>query len=85
MKYHYDANRQDSKLYQKWNATTAICFYYKMCCNKCPNQEACKLSENSNKYNIKQVKFATLMTYANLGLHGLKRYLLEEREDANDE
>lgn len=68
MRYHYDANNQDSRLYQKWNNTTLNCYYHNMCCKSCSNDWACKLNkENFNKYHIKQVKFATLMTYANIG------------------
>lgn len=81
----YNADNQDSSLYQKWNHTTATCFYYKMICKNCPNQDVCMLGNASNQYHIKQTKYSVLMTFANVGKKGLKRYLLEERENANDE
>ena len=85
MKKSYDANSQSSKLYQKWNNTTATCFHYKMNCKICSNIEACKLSDDDNKYRIKQVKFSTLMTYANIGIKGLSRYLNCNEIDIKEE
>lgn len=80
MRFHYDANRQDSKLYQKWNRTTICCYEHNMICKGCPNDYACACNqENFNKYHIRQIKFSTLMTYANIG-KPTKRY-----EDFEDE
>ena len=76
MRSYYNANQQDAKMYQKWNGTTATCYYYKMICKHCPNERTCKqMSDKMNRYGIRQVKYATLMTYANIGKKGLERYL----------
>lgn len=75
MRNYFNANQQDSRMYQKWNGTTATCYHYHMICKNCPNEETCKLSDVTNRYRIRQVKYATLMTYANIGKKGLERYL----------
>lgn len=80
MPEEYNADSQKAKLYQKWNATTAACYYHKMICKNCPNEWACKKGEINNSYNINQVKFSTLMTYSNLGKQGLSRYIESEEE-----
>ena len=85
MRKRYDANSQDSRLYQKWNNTTATCFHYKTNCEICPNAEACELSNDDNKYQIKQIKFSTLMTYANIGKKGLNKYINCDETDIKEE
>ena len=78
MQERYNADSQDSRMYQRWNATTATCYHYHMICKNCPNEWACKMGDNFNQYHIKQVKYSTLMTYRNLGKQGLKRYIESE-------
>jgi hypothetical protein len=65
----YRADVKESKLYQHWNNTTLTCFRRKMTCKGCPNEWACNMNYSwCNPYKLKrQVKFATLMTYANVG------------------
>jgi hypothetical protein len=68
MKMQYNANSQNSKLYQHWNKTTAMCYFRNMVCDGCMNDYACRMNrDNFNTYYVRQVKFATLMTYANIG------------------
>ena len=73
-----DASMQEFPLYQKWNATTALCYHNHMRCDICSHEDACDLAEPVwNEFGMKNVKFATLMTMRNCGLKGLKRYLEE--------
>lgn len=68
MKFYYDANSQKSRMYQRWNKTTAMCYFRNMKCEGCFNNDACSLNQdNFNLYHIRQVKYSTLMTYANIG------------------
>ena len=76
-KKKYNRNQQEYPLYQKWNATTALCFHNNMICENCSGIDACsKGKQFPNEFNLKNVKFATLMTYRNIGKKGLGRYLL---------
>lgn len=65
----YRADLQSSQLYQRWNETTLRCYRQKMKCKTCLNKWACDMSDDwYNPYHIeRQVKYATLMTYANIG------------------
>lgn len=67
-----------SRSFQKWNYTTACCFKFKTHCVDCPNNVVCKLyaDASSNTYKIHPIKFATLMTYANIGTEGLNDELI---------
>jgi len=68
MKNWYNSDARGAKMYQKWNNTTALCYWRKMECKGCPNSLACGVNkENKNRYRIKQIKFAVLMTYTNIG------------------
>ena len=73
-----DRSAQDYPSYYKWNATTALCFHNNMICNNCASKDACRRGEQlPNEFNLKNVKFATLMTYRNIGKKGLERYLYD--------
>lgn len=79
--FYYDAQRQESRLYQRWNETTRCCYLHNMTCKGCPNDFACNCNqENINKYHLRQVKFATLMTYANIGKPKLEDVYEDEDE-----
>lgn len=67
-----------SKIYKSWNFTTACCFKFKTHCVDCPNRIVCELYANASKnvYKIHPVKFATLMTYSNIGIEGLEEELI---------
>ena len=67
-----------SRSFQKWNYTTACCFKYKTHCIDCPNHVVCELysDSSSNSYHIHPIKFAMLMTYANIGTEGLEDELI---------
>lgn len=81
MRIHNRTDKND-EIFQKWNATTASCFYHKMQCHKCPNEWACKMNDDKyNIYRIAQVKYATLMTYTNLGKKGLHRFIDIKEEE----
>lgn len=67
--------RKTARSYQAWNATTAECFRNKLCCSKCPNREDCQIQVMyQNPYNIQNIKYAVLMTYANIGENGIDLY-----------
>ena len=67
---------EDSRMFYKWNFTTAICFKNRMICGRCNNQEVCAVEPiHTNKYNMRPVKYAALMTYKNIGLQGIERYI----------
>ena len=73
--------KQGSYMFQKWNATTALCYHNHMICENCNNKEAYDLAEPLwNEFKMRNVKYATLMTMRNCGLKGLKRYLEVESE-----
>ena len=82
--------KRKARTFQKWNYTTACCFKYKTRCEKCLNQVVCKIYSDvsDNPYKIHPIKFATLMTYSNIGLDGLEEELIsgfkhiEEEEKA---
>lgn len=65
--------KRKDKGFKYWNYTTATCFKHKTQCNDCPNNLVCKMYSNigKNTYKIHPVKFATLMTYSNIGVKGL--------------
>ena len=67
-----------SRSFQKWNYTTACCFKYKTHCIDCPNRVVCEMYSDSSKnsYHIHPIKFAMLMTYANIGTEGLEDELI---------
>ena len=67
-----------ARSFQRWNYTTACCFKFKTHCENCPNSLVCKLYADSSKntYNIHPIKFAMLMTYANIGIEGLNDELI---------
>lgn len=66
---------QTSRSYQSWNASTAECFHQKLNCNCCPSRKDCQLQVMyKNPYNIRNMKYAVLMTYANIGEKGIDRY-----------
>lgn len=74
--YNKKIYEQDDPLYKRWNETTAMCYQNKTDCSKCFNNKFCEINKiNNNPYRIRQIKYATLMTYANLGEEGLERFL----------
>jgi len=66
------------RTFQRWNYTTACCFKFKTHCVDCPNHVVCKLyaDTSSNTYKIHPIKYATLMTYSNIGTEGLEETLI---------
>lgn len=63
--------RDSASMYRSWNYTTACCFKYKTDCKICPNKIVCaKYTKPVGNYYIHPVKYATLKTYANIGLEG---------------
>lgn len=76
-----------ARSFQKCNYTTACCFKYKTNCADCPNRVVCELySEASkNEYHIHPIKFAMLMTYANIGLEGLEEELIRGFKQIEEE
>lgn len=73
MRVHKDSDC----LYRKWSEITAICYSRKMICEGCENVLACEYSEKHgkrNKYKIRNIKYAVLRIYANIGTKGLERY-----------
>lgn len=67
------------EMYRHWNYTTACCFLHKTNCEKCPNKIVCaQIKRPVGDYKIHPVKYATLKTYANIGLEGFKRAFIEE-------
>lgn len=69
--------RYDGTFYH-WNYTTACCFKYKTHCMDCPNHVVCELYSDASKnpYHIHPIKYATLMTYSNIGIEGLEEELV---------
>ena len=67
----------------QWNFTTACCFKYKTNCEICPNQIVCEKFKKENA--IHPVKYATMMTYRNIGTKGLNnfKFIDEERKEGN--
>lgn len=67
-----------ARSFHHWNYTTACCFKYKTHCVDCPNHVVCKLyaDVSRNPYKIHPIKYATLMTYSNIGLEGLNDELI---------
>lgn len=66
---------QTARSFQSWNATTAECYINKLNCNKCPSKKDCQIKVmHKNPYNIPNVKYAVLMTYANIGTEGIELY-----------
>lgn len=66
---YFNANKQDASIYRKWNKSTVCCYEHNMICGICPNREIfCNIQTDAhNRYGIKQIKYATLMTFANCG------------------
>lgn len=65
-----------AKSYQTWNTITAECYNNKMKCSICCNREECSIEAiHQNPYKIANIKYAVLMTYANIGDHGIDLYL----------
>ena len=61
--------------YKSWNSTSAECFLNKCNCSICSNSKYCNSLEwHKNPYNIANIKYAVLMTYANIGDKGIDRY-----------
>ena len=60
------------RMYMKWNYTTACCFKHKTKCDECPNEIVCEEYKKENE--IHPIKYATLMTYRNIGLKGYRDY-----------
>ena len=65
---------RNARFFKRWNYTTACCFKYKTKCADCPNCIVCEMYSDlgKNKYNIHPIKYATLMTYSNIGVKGLE-------------
>lgn len=68
--------KRDNALYKKWNKTTAMCFLRNCKCGyDCPNFTACRTQTDTvNEYRVKNIKYAALMTFCNIGREGLDRY-----------
>lgn len=66
---YFNANSQDARIYKRWNKTTRCCYEHKMICEHCPERFiTCAIETDAvNRYRIKQMKYATLMTFANCG------------------
>ena len=69
-----------AELYWAWTFQTACCFKHKTKCNGCPNDLVCNkyklcMKEGKKDYDIHPIKYATLMTYKNIGLEGIERYI----------
>ena len=76
-----------ARSFQKWNYTTAHCFKYKTQCADCPNNVVCELYSKSSKnpYKIHPIKYATLMTYSNIGTEGLNDALIRGHQQIEEE
>jgi len=75
MKIHKYTKSKDysfSEIYMRWNYTTACCFKYKTQCNECPNQLVCSKFENEDEMH--PMKYATMVTFRNIGRKGLDRF-----------
>lgn len=71
--------RDSLEMYKQWNYTTACCFKHKCKCDRCPNVIVCSQITNPvGDYKIHPVKYATIKTYANIGLKGYKRAFTEK-------
>lgn len=69
------AFQKKARSFQSWNATTAECYNHKLICNNCPNKQSCQTKViHRNPYHIQNIKYAVLMTYANIGENGIDRY-----------
>lgn len=75
-----DAFKQSA--YQRWNRTTLTCLKHKMTCEDCPLDSTCNTIEPwyKNPYGIHNIKYATMMTYKNIGLKGLPEEVINELE-----
>ena len=70
-------------IYQRWNYTTACCFKYKTKCVLCPNNIVCEGFKKEGQMH--PMKYATMMTYRNIGTKGLNnfKFIDEERKEEN--
>lgn len=75
------------RTFQRWNYTTACCFKFKTHCMDCPNRVVCELyaDVSRNPYKIHPIKFATLMTYSNIGIEGLNDELIRGYKQIEEE
>ena len=65
-----------TKSYKYWNATTALCYHNKLCCENCSNKQICDSYIYAfNEYKIKPIKYATIKTYQNIGKSNYRRYI----------
>ena len=78
----FSANEQLAALYRRWNKTTALCYTRHMACKGCPNREICMSHPINNRYHIPQIKYAVLMTFAQIGTKNLKYYIEEENNES---
>lgn len=70
------------EMYRHWNYTTACCFLHKTKCELCPNEIVCsKINKPVGDYYIHPIKYATLKTYANIGVKGLDKFLGKEEKN----
>ena len=67
--------KRTAREYQSWNTLTAECYKNKMHCANCSNVNSCTEFEwVRNPYNIRNIKYAVLMTYSNIGAKGIELY-----------
>lgn len=72
--------KQSPFMYVRWTQSTAACYFHKMICKNCPNEEVCRrVKERIN--GMHPMKYATLKTYEQLGMNGLGRFINDTRNE----